>query len=122
MLAHVLVSPFRSPCLCPDPASAALFFRFAHATSPAQRIKKEPSRRSRPPPGPPRSPKLPLRVFDPPLSPGWSAVAIENRLPSPGGTHKEEHPMTSQFKHENVVKLAGVLGTAPELRITSNGR
>jgi single-strand DNA-binding protein len=29
--------------------------------------------------------------------------------------------MTSQFKHENVVKLAGVLGTAPELRITPNG-
>jgi single-strand DNA-binding protein len=29
--------------------------------------------------------------------------------------------MTSQFKHENVVKLAGVLGTAPELRITANG-
>src|SRR6266496_2100552 len=29
--------------------------------------------------------------------------------------------MTSQFKHENVVKLAGILGTAPELRITPNG-
>jgi single-strand DNA-binding protein len=29
--------------------------------------------------------------------------------------------MTSQFKHENVVKLSGVLGTAPELRITPNG-
>src|SRR6266496_6515 len=29
--------------------------------------------------------------------------------------------MTSQFKHENVVKLAGLLGTAPELRITPNG-
>jgi single stranded DNA-binding protein len=29
--------------------------------------------------------------------------------------------MTSQFKHENVVKLAGVLGSAPELRITANG-
>jgi single-strand DNA-binding protein len=29
--------------------------------------------------------------------------------------------MTSQFKHENVVKLAGVLGTAPELRLTTNG-
>jgi single-strand DNA-binding protein len=27
----------------------------------------------------------------------------------------------NQFKHENVVKLAGVLGTAPELRITPNG-
>jgi single-strand DNA-binding protein len=46
---------------------------------------------------------------------------IENRLPSPGGTHKEEQPMTSQFKHENVVKLAGVLGAAPELRLTTNG-
>jgi single-strand DNA-binding protein len=29
--------------------------------------------------------------------------------------------MTSQFKHENVVKLSGVLGTAPDLRITPNG-
>src|SRR6266487_2645753 len=29
--------------------------------------------------------------------------------------------MTSQFKHENVIKLAGILGTAPELRITPNG-
>jgi single-strand DNA-binding protein len=29
--------------------------------------------------------------------------------------------MTSHFKHENVIKLAGVLGTAPELRITPNG-
>jgi single stranded DNA-binding protein len=29
--------------------------------------------------------------------------------------------MTSQFKHENVVKLSGVLGTAPDLRITANG-
>jgi single-strand DNA-binding protein len=29
--------------------------------------------------------------------------------------------MTSQFKHENVVKLAGILGVAPELRITPNG-
>jgi single stranded DNA-binding protein len=27
----------------------------------------------------------------------------------------------NQFKHENVVKLSGVLGTAPELRITPNG-
>ena len=29
--------------------------------------------------------------------------------------------MASQFKHENVIKIAGVLGTAPELRITPNG-
>ena len=29
--------------------------------------------------------------------------------------------MTSHFTHENVVKLAGVLGVAPELRITANG-
>jgi len=29
--------------------------------------------------------------------------------------------MTSPFKHENVIKIAGVLGTAPELRITANG-
>jgi single-stranded DNA-binding protein len=29
--------------------------------------------------------------------------------------------MTSQFTHENVVKIGGVLGTAPELRLTANG-
>ena len=29
--------------------------------------------------------------------------------------------MTTTFTHENVVKLAGVLGTAPELRLTANG-
>jgi single-strand DNA-binding protein len=29
--------------------------------------------------------------------------------------------MTSPFTHENVIKLAGVLGVAPELRITANG-
>ena len=29
--------------------------------------------------------------------------------------------MTTQSTHENVIKLAGVLGTAPELRITPNG-
>ena len=29
--------------------------------------------------------------------------------------------MTSQFKHENVIKLAGVLGAQPELRLTTNG-
>src|SRR5436309_13258594 len=29
--------------------------------------------------------------------------------------------MTTAFTHENVVKLAGVLGTAPELRLTSGG-
>ena len=29
--------------------------------------------------------------------------------------------MTSAFKRENVVKLAGILGIAPELRITTNG-
>src|SRR6266487_3997472 len=32
-----------------------------------------------------------------------------------------ETAMTSPFTHENVVKLAGVLGSAPELRITPNG-
>ena len=36
-------------------------------------------------------------------------------MPSPGGTHKEKHPMTSPFKHENIIKIAGVLGVAPEL-------
>jgi single-strand DNA-binding protein len=29
--------------------------------------------------------------------------------------------MTPPFKHENVIKIAGVLGVAPELRITANG-
>jgi single-strand DNA-binding protein len=29
--------------------------------------------------------------------------------------------MTTPFKHENVIKLAGVLGVAPDLRLTANG-
>ena len=29
--------------------------------------------------------------------------------------------MTTPFKHENVIKLAGVLGAQPELRLTANG-
>ena len=29
--------------------------------------------------------------------------------------------MTIPFKHENVIKIAGVLGVAPELRLTTNG-
>jgi single-strand DNA-binding protein len=29
--------------------------------------------------------------------------------------------MTTPFKHENIIKLAGVLGLAPELRLTANG-
>jgi len=29
--------------------------------------------------------------------------------------------MTTPFTHENVIKLAGVLGVAPELRLTANG-
>jgi single-strand DNA-binding protein len=29
--------------------------------------------------------------------------------------------MTTQFKHENIIKIAGVLGVAPELRSTANG-
>ena len=29
--------------------------------------------------------------------------------------------MTSPFRHENVIKIAGVLGVAPELRLTANG-
>jgi hypothetical protein len=34
---------------------------------------------------------LPLEnVFDPPLIPCWSLHAIENRTPSPNGTHKEK--------------------------------
>jgi single-strand DNA-binding protein len=29
--------------------------------------------------------------------------------------------MTTPFKHENIIMLAGILGTAPELRRTANG-
>jgi len=29
--------------------------------------------------------------------------------------------MTTPFKHENILKIAGVLGVVPELRITANG-
>ncbi len=29
--------------------------------------------------------------------------------------------MTTPFKHENIIKLAGVLGAQPELRLTANG-
>ncbi len=29
--------------------------------------------------------------------------------------------MTTPFKHENVIKIAGVLGALPELRLTANG-
>ncbi len=29
--------------------------------------------------------------------------------------------MTTTFTHENVIKLAGILGVAPELRLTANG-
>jgi hypothetical protein len=29
--------------------------------------------------------------------------------------------MTTPFKHENVIKIAGVLGAQPELRLTSGG-
>ena len=29
--------------------------------------------------------------------------------------------MTTSFKHENIIKLAGILGVAPELRLTANG-
>ena len=29
--------------------------------------------------------------------------------------------MTTPFKHENAIKIAGVLGVAPELRLTANG-
>jgi single-strand DNA-binding protein len=53
--------------------------------------------------------------------PGWFFHPIENSTPSPGGTHKEEPLMTTAFTHENVIKIAGVLGVAPELRLTANG-
>jgi single-strand DNA-binding protein len=53
--------------------------------------------------------------------PCWFLHTIENSTPSPGGTLKEEPPMTTAFTHENVIKLAGVLGVAPELRLTSGG-
>jgi single-strand DNA-binding protein len=29
--------------------------------------------------------------------------------------------MTTAFKHENIIKITGVLGVAPELRLTANG-
>jgi single-strand DNA-binding protein len=29
--------------------------------------------------------------------------------------------MTTPFKHENIIKIAGVLGAQPELRLTANG-
>ena len=29
--------------------------------------------------------------------------------------------MTTPFKHENIIKIAGALGVAPELRLTANG-
>ena len=29
--------------------------------------------------------------------------------------------MTTPFKHENIIKLAGILGAQPELRLTANG-
>jgi single-strand DNA-binding protein len=32
-----------------------------------------------------------------------------------------ETAMTTPFKHENVITLAGVLGVAPDLRLTANG-
>jgi single-strand DNA-binding protein len=35
--------------------------------------------------------------------------------------HKEKHPMTTAFTHENVIKLAGILGASSELRLTANG-
>src|SRR6266545_448444 len=69
----------------------------------------------------PDVPKSDAARFDPLLIPCWSLYAIENKQPPLGGTHKEEHPMTSQF-NENVIKIAGVLGAAPELRFTTSGR
>ena len=30
--------------------------------------------------------------------------------------------MTSQFKHENVIKITGILGAEPQLRFTTSGR
>jgi single-strand DNA-binding protein len=46
--------------------------------------------------------------------------AIENRTPSPNGTQGATR-VTTPFKHENIIKLAGVLGAQPELRLTANG-
>jgi hypothetical protein len=40
-------------------------------------------------------------------------------MPSPNGTQGET-AMTIPFKHENTIKLAGVLGVAPERRLTAN--
>src|SRR5206468_5499202 len=77
---------------------------------------------SRPPAGPPRSPLRPLTAF-------LTRRSVRAGLLTPSKTvrrhlaahTKEEHPMTTPFTHENVIKLAGVLGVAPELRLTANG-
>jgi hypothetical protein len=33
--------------------------------------------------------------------------------------HTRRNAMTTPFKHENVIKLAGILGVAPKLRLTT---
>jgi hypothetical protein len=71
----------------------------AHITSPAQRVKKAPSRRPRPLKGTPSSPRWPLRVFDPPLSPRWSDLTIENSTPQPGCTGEDEMISVGNKKH-----------------------
>src|SRR5215213_268059 len=110
-----------SSLLVPMPVTGCLFFDWREATSPAQRIKKEPSRRPRPPAGTPEVAAMAASAFLTRRSvPCWFLHTIENRTPSPGGT-QEETVMTTAFTHENVVKLAGILGTAPELRLTANG-
>jgi single-strand DNA-binding protein len=105
----------------PRPGAGYLFFRLTYVSSPARRIKMSRLNDH----GPLQDPRgrrfsrlkafLTRHLFRAGLD-----HAIENRTPSPNGTQGETR-VTTSFKHENVIKIAGVLGVAPELRLTANG-
>src|SRR6266508_3179018 len=62
-----------------------------------------------------------LKRFDPPLS---SVLVSSHHRKQIAVSRRHTHGqplITTPFKHENVIKLAGVLGVAPELRLTANG-
>jgi single-strand DNA-binding protein len=61
------------------------------------------------------------RVFDPPLVLCWSSLRHRKQNAVTRRHTQGETAMTSPFKHENVIKIAGVLDVAPELRLTANG-
>jgi single-strand DNA-binding protein len=61
------------------------------------------------------------RVFDPPLVPCWSSLRHRKQNAVTRRHTQGETAMTTPFKHENIIKIAGVLGVAPELRLTANG-